>query len=309
MSHFAGGHGSAVVRAQQLIQLRRYVEARDLASAELAAVPFDADLHEQLASAHGGLEEWDKALDAIEQSLSLTPADPYRHGFRAMALSLLGRHGEARAGFEHALELDPENSFTHMAQVEAVLRDPAVDNKLDRPRLLALARRSCDTMLRVSPELDVSHLMHAKLLIAQKNFTDAKTAAERAIAANPNNPIAHQLRGIAQQQLGQIREAGDSYVAAGKIDPSSSTSGDLLEGLGKAAAPLGLGAFLLFRLVARAGSRGAEAGGVPPALILILVIGAMVAFFAVQRGRSRQTNSERLSPQAQAALKAREKSQ
>ena len=182
MNH-PGGPQTAAARVHQLVQLGRHVEARDLATAELTKVPFDADLHEQLANAHGGLKEWDKALDAIEQALSLTPGDAHRHGFRAMALSLLARHNDAGVAFDHALQLDPENAFTHTAQVEAVLRDPALDTKNDRSELLARARRSSDALLRLFPERDVSHLMHAKLLLEDKKFSEAKATADALTAA------------------------------------------------------------------------------------------------------------------------------
>ena len=140
----------------------------------------------------------------------------------------------------------------------------------------------------------------------------ARDAAKRSLSIAPDNAQAHQMLGIAEQHLGRHREAGDSYVRAGKLDPTSSSSGELLDGLGaglgKVVAPAGLGAFMLFRVATRTSARGAESAGIPPGVILVFVIVAMVLFFAFKntdRPARYDDGLDQLSPEARAIIQQR----
>ena len=178
--------------------------------------------------------------------------------------------------------------------VDALLRHPKFER---RPEMLAKAKRSRDSLLREHPEQLVSHLVDGNVHLLDGKHQKALQAAERALAIAPDNPGGHQLRGLAQKGLGQIRNAGDSFVTAGKLDPTSSSSGDMLAGLGKAAAPIG---FALYALVRISATAGASAGW----LIGIVILLAGGAFLYWRR---QETKPEELSPEAKRVLETRKK--
>ena len=133
-------------------------------------------------------------------------------------------------------------------------------------------------------------------------------SSKRTLAINPNSVVGHQLMGITQRDIGNTRAAGDSFVTAGKLDPTSDTSRSLLSNLGKGgAAPLGLGAYFVFRAIAKAGSAGAESAGVPVAIIIVLLVVGFIVFQVHRNQERRRTATGQLSPQAQAVLEADKK--
>lgn len=291
-------------KIDQLLALGRFAEARDLILEGLVEIPFDGVLLQQLAHAYIGLEDPAKALDAIDRSLAVDAPTADMLTLRGIVLSFLDRHKESIETIEQALALNPSHATTHIAMVDCVRLIP----KAKRPKDFVLkARLSRDVLMRDRPELHKTHQMDAFVHLMDGNLRQVKEAALRSLRLEPNDPIGHELLGIAEQHLGNVRAAGDSYVKAGKLDPTSQSSGTLLDSLGKSAAPIGLGVFLLFRLVARTGARGAESAGVPTGVILVLVLVGGAVVWAIAKSNAESRPQNKLSPEAQRVADAREK--
>ena len=294
-------------RIGQLLELKRWQEAHDLAVSSLAEIPQDAHLHFLHSLALHGLGQTKDGLAAIDRALALSHGTVRYHEQRGMFLSYLGKHKDAWATFDHALTLDPNDVNVKAAYVEAILRDRRSGKASNKDRLVK-ARDLADSILADAPETELAHAIDAKVHIANEMPFKAQAAAKRTLAINPNSVVGHQLMGITQRDIGNTRAAGDSFVTAGKLDPTSDTSRSLLSNLGKGgAAPLGLGAYFVFRAIAKAGSAGAESAGVPVAIIIVLLVVGFIVFQVHRNQERRRTATGQLSPQAQAVLEADKK--
>jgi tetratricopeptide (TPR) repeat protein len=116
------------LRADALLRLRLWAEARDAARSGLDRAPNDVHLLEVLALAYSGLGKKEEALTAIEAALGLQPDDPNLHTQKAF---LLTHHAQnaigfasyrgARAAAEHALKLDPDFVPAHAARLQVAV--------------------------------------------------------------------------------------------------------------------------------------------------------------------------------------------
>lgn len=291
-------------RVSQLLGLSRWQEARDSAASALGEDPTDAYMHYLLSIAYDGLEQLPRAQDSIGTALSLDPEQGIYVEQHARLLSLLGQHVDAQAAFERALQLDPGSIEAHAGYVEAILRDPRSERRLTKKERLATAREIADSLLADAPDTEIAHLIDSKVHLANDDIVRSQSAARRALQIDPNSAIGHQLMGITHQQKGDTRAAGDSFVAAGKLDPTSSTSRDLLKGLGRGKIALGFGAFYLLRITLKAGARGADGAGVPVGLIVAAIAILVGGFFAARWVTTKRNAEAALSPEARRALEA-----
>jgi TolB-like protein/Tfp pilus assembly protein PilF len=93
-----------------------YVKAREAAERGLALDPSLAELHASLAYVHRFHDwDWARAERGFLRALELNPGYATGRRWYAQFLSGLGRHGEAIAEAERALELDPLSLVIHTA--------------------------------------------------------------------------------------------------------------------------------------------------------------------------------------------------
>jgi tetratricopeptide (TPR) repeat protein len=93
--------------------------------------PEDADFFATLASIRLARDEWDSALEAAGQGLSIDAENIGCANARATALVKLGRNREAADMFEAALSKDPENTHTHANKGWALLHAGEPSSALD----------------------------------------------------------------------------------------------------------------------------------------------------------------------------------
>ena len=290
---------SNYLRAQQLLDLGRYDEARAIARESLAANPDQVQMLSVLADAEGELGDTRGALETVERALALAPDDATYNAQRGYFLSTLNRHEDADESFVQALTYDPTNAYALAARVEAILRDPRSRKRKHKSERLGAARYCADTLLSNYPNRAMSHLMDSKVKLAQKDYDAAEQAAREALRVEPDNAIGHQLVGIAAEAKGETRKAGDAYVSAQRADPTSSTGIDGLRRLGKGAvAPIGFIGFLLLRTGARIGR---AAGSVVVAVLVIAAVGALIYFLRESR-KEQAASKVDLSPEARSIL-------
>lgn len=131
---------------------------------------------------------------------ALQPANPQAALGLGMALSLAGRHGEARIALEHALTLAPENSDYAFALAEAHKR--------------AGNRGTAEKIYRQILHYEPQHLMSAHnlgaLLYDEERFAEA---AERHLATLNDHPAS----------VATWRDLGQSLIAAGRLEDGITT--------------------------------------------------------------------------------------
>ena len=78
-----------------------------------------------------------------------------------------------------------------------------------------------ETCLRVMPDLGDAYLNRGVAYIAMKQYATALAEIQKGIALNPSDmAVAYYDRGIAEEQLGRLRDAYLDYQAAAKESPT-----------------------------------------------------------------------------------------
>jgi predicted Zn-dependent protease with MMP-like domain/Tfp pilus assembly protein PilF len=215
---------------------------------EASAAAFDA----------GELEE---ALARAEDALAIEPASVAALHHRAAALAELGRVEEAQAAYEKALvpgrddaelllgaadffanlqagedEREDEGRLERAVELakrgtrlarktgddplagELALVQAAALNQLGRPREALERLDAAGTDL---PESADALLERASALLELCRFGEARAAAERAEALEPDSPWAHHLLGLLAERRGEDAEARRRFAKAHRVDPDA----------------------------------------------------------------------------------------
>lgn len=112
---------AALTAAMQLAAMGSFMPAERFARRATTLAAGRADAWFQLGSIHAGLQRYDDAIAAIEESISLDPASATARATLGQVLSHVGRVDEAADAFRALLRRDPANadawsSLVHLAQ-------------------------------------------------------------------------------------------------------------------------------------------------------------------------------------------------
>jgi membrane associated rhomboid family serine protease len=127
-----------------------------------------------------------------------------------------GQASEAAAAFARALQLAPDLAEGHLGMAEANLALGSY----------GLVHMACRRALELEAAGPIGALANALLFILDRRFDRALEATDQAIAANPNQPYAHALRGYCLRRLGRDYEAALAEAKAARM--SSNTDFRLL---------------------------------------------------------------------------------
>jgi superkiller protein 3 len=273
-------------RTRALIGLGRYQEAAAAARAGLASEPGDPRLALLYATALCEGQDED-AVAAARRAVELQPDQAKAHQVLGWAIYRSGHFARAADQLAHAVSLDPHDPVSHVMRAEALLRmrsGARVRRRIDAA-LVAEALTHAAEAVRLRPSAAGGYLVHAKACLAEHDPAGARRWAEQALSVQPDNPIAHQILGLAAQQRGDVRSAADHFVDAGKLDPRSDKAITLLRGL-RTRLPIGIVVLLV-------AARGASASRAAAAAVFVIFVLVVIGHRAYGGWNARRQMSER----------------
>ena len=236
--------------AEALRKQERYAEAVESYRAVLA-------IDDRFAMAYGGMgtalygeQRYAEAVAAMTQALILQPDHPSAgvlHLYMGRAERELGRLHEAEQHFHAAMELEPDNVEPLLDLAKLQFRqgrtadaerfldrvnemrplDPAILHNV--AEVLRIHSRYADAVanyraaLEIDAEFAPAYAGLGIALLQQERYAESLEALERALALQPDLPLAgsslHIFLGQAAQKLGRP-DAGDYFVRAVQNDPN-----------------------------------------------------------------------------------------
>jgi tetratricopeptide (TPR) repeat protein len=195
---------AALERASVLCSLGRFDDAAGRLRTILATDPHNEDGLCLMAQALFGLGAYDQSLRTSLIAISENPENEWPHRVASLALSALGRHGEAQAMGREAIRLAPNSAqgYINLAQILA-----------DSPSGLGEARAAAERAVVLAPHDPDSHIAVGVVASAGARTEDARDAFHRALALEPDNHIAHNE--LARLQLTRTKfDNADALVQA-----------------------------------------------------------------------------------------------
>lgn len=249
--------------------------ARRAAAMSVSLAPRDRTAHELFAEASRCLGVR-IAPEHVVVDPSLSPGSAEHHTERAVILSHYRLSDDALASVNAALTIDPTHAPAHIANIAAVEAHRELINPSRRRGLLTRVEQSVAALNQLQPEAASTHEAHARAHLLSKDYEAARTAAERALALEPGRAEASRVLGDAHKRLGNVREAGDAYLAAAAADPSRPAAPAASNFLPSAIALPGLALFAFGLRALRSAGRAEESGSP-----MVMVAGMVLLFIAV----------------------------
>lgn len=161
-----------------------------------------------------GLGRPDEALEALDRSIAIDPASSVLHFGRGNALRELQRPDEAVASYDEAIRLGANDAAVHYNRAKAL-----ADLSLYEEALAGYQAAACSR-----PGLAAAHYECAVMHWQVGDPAAAIASADRAIAIDPLQGKAFNLRGLAQVQLTRRDEALASFDRALELDPADANA-------------------------------------------------------------------------------------
>ena len=158
-------------------------------------------------------------------ALELAPDDAYTHAALGRAAARERRHEDAARHFERALELDPQATSLHYPAAQAY-RATGDGERMRRH----LERNGPGRVRFVDPVAEEAQRQvrgaGAELLLARMAMREgavdvAETRVRRAIELDPENPSAFNNLAVVLEAKGRMDEAVEAYAEAARLDPVS----------------------------------------------------------------------------------------
>jgi tetratricopeptide (TPR) repeat protein len=200
--------------ARRLAQQGKYDEAISKLQALAARTPKIAGVSHELGLAYYKEADYLKAAECLKQATAENPDDKEAVQLLGLSYYLAGRPAEAIPYLEKVQTWYPR------ANVDAsyVLGTAYIQTK-DYPN----ARKAYATMFDVPPESGAAYLVTARMLFRQEFLPIAEEYAQKAIAADPKLPLAHQLLGEVHMYMSKIPEAINDFQQELAINPANAS--------------------------------------------------------------------------------------
>ncbi len=222
--------------------IRRYEDARRVASEGLARFPDDYELHCNLALALTYLDDIDAALPVAKRACGLDEQPEWACRVISFALATEGRdHGEEAIEWGlRALEYGTGVWEAHYALSQAY-RTAHRFPEAHRHALLAVEG---------APGLSTPLVELAWALIGTKRRGEAEEVARRALAIEPDSADAHHVLGVALGVQGKMSDAKTSLLRSKQIDPMNTAPDNSLSRVSKRSGNLATATIALFVVAA-----------------------------------------------------------
>lgn len=197
-------------RAQLLYQQSRYDAAEQEVRQALLEQPQDAYAHALLGLC---LMRQDKLPDAqaeTEQAIVLTPDEPFPHYCRSKVLDHRRRYAEAEQSAREAVRLDPADPDYHAQLGVTLFQQKRWQAALD----------ACHDGLQYDAEHSGCTNLRSMALTKLGLQTESITSADKSLAQDPDNEMAHANKGWALLHEGKPRPALDHFREALRLDPN-----------------------------------------------------------------------------------------
>ncbi|MFI9052877.1 tetratricopeptide repeat protein [Streptomyces sp. NPDC053427] len=205
----------AVDRAEALVDLGRYDEAKATLGARIGEDPGDVRAWLELARCHLAADEGDKALEATEEALRLAPEDHATLHMRARALRNAHRMVETGAVLREAIRLDPHRwtAYATLAEIQPWLPDG------DRQEGVRLGQEG----VRLAPEEPRAYESLYKAALLAGDQERARLTLDALRRLDPTNPLAvvMQTDRAAESPGVKAAAAADLYADALTTVPDS----------------------------------------------------------------------------------------
>ena len=197
--------------ARKLSQQGKYDEAIALLQPMAGLTPKPTGLSHELGTVYYKKGDYLKAADYLKQSVAEDPNDKEAVQLLGLSYYLAGRPAEAIPYLEKVQTWYPR------ANVDAayILGISYIQAK-DYPQ----ARVAFARMFDVPPDSGASYLFTARMLFRQEFIPVAEDYAQKAIAADPKLPLAHQLLGEIHLFMSKIPEAISDFQQELAINPA-----------------------------------------------------------------------------------------
>jgi tetratricopeptide (TPR) repeat protein len=150
-----------------------------------------------------------EALVYAQRAVEIAPEQSYSHMTLGSVLSRLGRQQEAMTQEEQAFRLDNNPATAHYNFGVALMRLGKTPE----------ATEHFEQALRINPDFAEAHNDLGKVLAEMGKIADAIPHFEQALRINPDSVEAHFNLAVALESTGRTREALDHYQQALKLQP------------------------------------------------------------------------------------------
>lgn len=208
-------------RAEDLLHLGRYAQARDVLLGVLAENPGSLWARAGLAQCYLGLENYPEALAQGNAVVGLAPNDEWGHRLCALALDRMDRHAEATGAAANAVRLDPQNWRTHQIYAQAAI---------DTRDLGSQARAAADRTVQLAPNEPDAHFTLGLVAHRTSHYDVARAAYERTLALDPNHAMAMHNLTVLQGGV-RLSRSARGFSAALQMAPQESVLLGNVDGL------------------------------------------------------------------------------
>ncbi|MEL6952956.1 MAG: tetratricopeptide repeat protein [Pseudomonadota bacterium] len=203
-------------RANALFELEREDAAIEVMETLARDHPTNATVHASLGDLQRRLENWDAAIDAYTQALSLVDTEQPRYWFifytRGIAHERAGLWDQAEPDFRRALDLNPEQP-----QVLNYLGYSLVEQRRNFDEALDMIERA------VAAQPQSGYIVDSLgwVLYRLGRVEEAVEPMERAVELLPTDPIINDHLGDVYWTVGREREAEFQWLRALSFEPGA----------------------------------------------------------------------------------------